>query len=314
MISAPDIAVVIPVRNEADTLPALLAGIAAQTLAPHEIIVIDAGSTDDSVAIVEKWAVGRGLGQDRVRVITNPGGMPGSNRNRGVIEARSEWIAFVDAGLVPAADWLACLWDCAESAGSRAIFGQCHFEADSAFEKAVCALSYGCGASLPVLPASLFHRSIFDQAGLFREDLRAAEDFLWMREVERIYGPRVICTEALVHYRHFPATISAVVSKWWLYQHHSIRAGLNSLQSGLMAVFFCLLILSLFTAPIFGGGILLVYVFVRGVIDPMRRSHALVWWGDKPVAVLIAMGLGVTLDATKTLAGLVAWTLDHEGN
>ncbi len=47
----PSISVVVPARNEADTLPTLLSSIDASTIRPVELLVIDDGSTDDTAAI-----------------------------------------------------------------------------------------------------------------------------------------------------------------------------------------------------------------------------------------------------------------------
>lgn len=301
------IAIVIPMLNEADTLSPLLAGVAKQILSPNEVIFVDAGSTDGSIAMVKNWAIQVCFGEEKVRVIANPGGMPGANRNVGVAAATSEWIAFIDAGIVPQVDWLACLWACVESSHARAVFGECHFEADSAFEKAVCGLSYGCGASMPVLPASIFHRSVFSEIGWFREDLRAAEDLLWIRELDRIYGARVICKEAKVHYRHFPASVAAVARKWFIYQRNLIKVGMCGLNNWLLPAFLGLTALFLITMPIFGICLFSVYVLVRGVLDPMRRSHTLFWWGNRPAAAFMAMWLGFLIDGAKAFAFLFAW-------
>lgn len=305
-VTGAEISLVIPISNEATTLPQLLAAIAAQTCSPREVIVVDSASADGSAAVVERWAVQNGYGKQRCRVISNPGGMPGANRNRGVAEATGGWIAFLDGGIVPEPDWLARLCDCAGVTGSKAVFGQCRFDADSVFEKAVCALSNGCGAVHPVLPASLFHRSVFECAGGFREDLRSAEDLLWLREVERHYGPRIVCEGALVHYRHFPANVSIAANKWWLYEQNSVRAGLRSGQQWMLVGFFTALLLSFLTLPWLGVALLMAYLIVRGVFDPMRRSGRVFWWGSQPLAAAIALGLGIVLDGAKTLGGLAA--------
>lgn len=306
MTTMPKITIVIPMFNEAATLSFLLAGIAELTLAPNEVIVIDSGSTDTSVAIIEKWAIDNGFGEERLRVITNPGGMPGANRNRGITAAKSEWIAFIDAGIVPSPDWLACLWSCAEKTQAKAIYGLCHFDADPPFEKAVCALSYGCTATHPVLPASLFHRSVFDKVGLFREDLRTAEDILWMRAVEQAYGPKIICESALVYYRHFPTNVSAVIRKWWISSQHAIQAGIYSRKIWILPGFFTIVIMWLVMKPIIGVSLLLIYILVRGVLDPMRRSRTLAWWGRSPSSALLAMWLCLVIDAAKSLCILFA--------
>ena len=306
MTAAPKIAIVIPIFNEATTLSFLLAGIAEQTLAPNEVIVIDSGSTDAGVAIIEKWAVDNSFGEERLRVIANPGGMPGANRNRGITAAKSEWIALIDAGIVPSPDWLACLWSCAEKKQAKAIFGLCHFEAERPFEKAVCSLSYGCTATHPVLPASLFHRSVFNKVGLFREDLRTAEDILWMRAVEQAYGPKMICKSALVYYRHFPTNVSAVIRKWWISSQHAIQAGIYSWKIWILPGFFAIVIMGLVMRPIIGVSLLSIYILARGVFDPMRRSHSLAWWGKSPSSALIAMWLCLVIDAAKSLCILFA--------
>jgi glycosyltransferase involved in cell wall biosynthesis len=300
-----DISVVIPILNEMETLPRLLDALLQQTLLPLEIIVVDSGSTDGSIQVVEQRARQQGLGAGGCRVIVNPDGMPGANRNRGVAEAKGEWIAFLDGGITPNIDWLEQLKACAGVSGTKAVFGQCCFEADAAFEKAVCALSYGCKTVHPVLPASLFHRSVFTQAGWFRQDLRSAEDTLWLREVERIFGPRKVCDAALVYYKHFPANFSSAIRKWVLYEQGVVRAGLYDRSRWVMNGFFGLLAVCLVVMPSTGVMLLLAYAFVRGLLDPMRRSQAVCWWGNKPAAVMIALGLGVLLDAAKVYGG---WT------
>ena len=107
------------------------------------------------------------------------------------------------------------------------MFGVCKFDANSSFEKAVCALSMGCGVKLPVLPASLFHRDIFKTVGYFDENLRSTEDTLWVNSIKNLYGPCNICNDALVHYQHFPTNLKAVVKKWYLYEKNAVASGMN---------------------------------------------------------------------------------------
>ncbi|SOB83326.1 glycosyltransferase family A protein [Streptomyces sp. 1331.2] len=91
----PLVSVVIPLYNDARTLPACLEAVAAQTYPNVEIVVVDDASTDDSARIAERYPC------RLIRQETNSG--PAETRNRGAREARGEIVFFLDAdvGLSP---------------------------------------------------------------------------------------------------------------------------------------------------------------------------------------------------------------------
>jgi glycosyltransferase involved in cell wall biosynthesis len=78
--------VVIPALNEAQRLPDLLDTLERQTLRPDQIVIADAGSTDDTRAIAEA----RGA-------IVVDGGKPAAGRNAGARVATGDRILFLDA-------------------------------------------------------------------------------------------------------------------------------------------------------------------------------------------------------------------------
>ena len=84
------ISVVIPTFNRGEKIAATLDSILSQSLAPLEIIVVDDGSTDDTANFIEQ-----NYG-DKIRLILHPNGGVARARNRGMREARGEWIAFCD--------------------------------------------------------------------------------------------------------------------------------------------------------------------------------------------------------------------------
>jgi hypothetical protein len=85
------VSVVIPLYNKAPYVRRTLASIAAQTRADFEVIVVDDGSTDGGAEIVESFA------DARFRLIRQQNAGPGAARNRGLSEARGEFVAFLDA-------------------------------------------------------------------------------------------------------------------------------------------------------------------------------------------------------------------------
>ena len=94
-----DVAVVIPNYNGARWLPGVLASLAAQTVAPAEVLVVDDGSTDDSAAIAE--AAGA-----RVLRLAENGGFARA-ANAGLAAVGSEAVALVNTDVVLDPDWLA---------------------------------------------------------------------------------------------------------------------------------------------------------------------------------------------------------------
>lgn len=82
------VSVIIPTLNEAEWLPRLLADLAQQTRAPDEVLVVDGGSTDATVAIAE--AAG-------ARAIRGPRRGAASQRNTGALAASGDVLVFVDA-------------------------------------------------------------------------------------------------------------------------------------------------------------------------------------------------------------------------
>jgi glycosyltransferase involved in cell wall biosynthesis len=94
------LSIVIPAYNEERRLPPTLAAVRAyldaHSFPDAEIVVVDDGSRDGTVALVE--AVGRE--DSRVRIVTNPGNRgKGYSVRHGMLEARGEWILFSDADL-----------------------------------------------------------------------------------------------------------------------------------------------------------------------------------------------------------------------
>jgi hypothetical protein len=295
------VTLVIPILNEAESLPELLQAIKAQSHRPNEIIFSDAGSTDGGPALIDAWWRRDGWENASCSVLHRPGAMPGAGRNAGVHTARNDWIAFTDGGITPARDWLEQLCRCAQAKQSPAVFGVCHFSASAPFAKAVCALSYGHGAVHPVIPASLFARRVFDEVGEFPVHLRAGEDLVWMAALQARYGAREVCSAARVSYTHFPTSWRQALHKWRVTEMHCVLAGV---RSGQQAVYLCGLS-ALYVLVGYGGSVgvtlFLAYLVLRGVIDPARRSPDRPWWGGRPGAVFLAIPLVAALDIAKWL-------------
>jgi glycosyltransferase involved in cell wall biosynthesis len=101
-MTEPAVSVVVPTRNRAGYLDVALASLRDQHHAPpHELLVVDDGSTDNTVAVAARHGV-------KVVAARPPGGL-NAGRNTGIAATRAELIAFVDDDVWVPPDWLAAL-------------------------------------------------------------------------------------------------------------------------------------------------------------------------------------------------------------
>ena len=298
------VAIIIPIFNEAESLPSLLEAIRCQSCQPVEVLFVDAGSTDGSASIIENSAAKNDWGQVRVHVVTVSGSMPGQGRNYGVKATSTDWIAFLDGGIDPDKDWLEQLYQFAMVTDAPAVFGLCYFSGETDFARAVCALSYGQASTHPVIPSTLFKREVFTTIGYFPEDLRAAEDIVWIDRFLKKYGRRIVCETARSSYRHFPTNWMHVFRKWRLFEKNSVMAGVRSRQHIFYLFAIPLLYGLLFTGTYIGIILFLLYAIFRGVIDPMRRSARWQWYKGHAISAFIAVPLALWIDIAK-LFGIV---------
>lgn len=92
---SPRFSVIIPAFNAATTLARAIDSVRAQSWPVHEIIVVDDGSTDDTVDVARRFG-------DAVRLIRQRNSGVSVARNAGAAAATGDWLAFLDAD-----DWYA---------------------------------------------------------------------------------------------------------------------------------------------------------------------------------------------------------------
>lgn len=175
------VSIIIPTLNEEKYLPLLLDSIAKQTIAPTEVIVADANSTDNTRKIAHKFGC---------KIVE--GGRPGKGRNNGAAVATQPILLFLDADVILRPEFLE---------ETIAEFTQRHLDAASCFfvsrsplkkDKAIVTLWNGYFALMQPIAPQVCGTCIFatknmhQKIGGFDETILIAEDVDYVQRINKI--------------------------------------------------------------------------------------------------------------------------------
>ena len=100
----PHVSVICTVLNEGESIRRLMDSLVSQTCPPDEVIIVDGGSCDNTVGVIQEYAKRLPL-----RVVVVPGANISRGRNAAIEAATGDVIASTDAGVWLERSWLASL-------------------------------------------------------------------------------------------------------------------------------------------------------------------------------------------------------------
>jgi teichuronic acid biosynthesis glycosyltransferase TuaG len=206
----PKVSILMPVRNGAGLLGAAIASVVAQEYRDWELLVIDDASSDDSARIAQD-AAGSDARIIPIRLRENRGAA--GARNAGLLQARGQFIAFLDADDRWMPEKLGLQIAFMQETGAPlsftgylrrdakgALLGQVRAEAEITYDRLLERNHLGC---LTV---------IYDRAQTGDQpmpDLPRQHDYaLWLRIV-RLFGPARGLPQPLAEYTVAPGSLSA---------------------------------------------------------------------------------------------------------
>ena len=201
------ISIIVPVYKSEKTLPGCLDSLLAQTYSDIEIICVVDGSPDSCGDICDAYAVK----DARVKSIKRENGGVSSARNRGIDEAKGEYLLFVDSDDTVAADYCEKMWSAHQKTGAELVIcGFHHWYVGRDVEKRPSNPGvYNTGdfaedflklyqeGFLNMPWNKLFQKSL---AGRFDTSLSLGEDLLFNMDYLENCSKVAVITDSLIHY------------------------------------------------------------------------------------------------------------------
>jgi len=223
MSDLPLVSVIMPAFNRADYITEALESVLGQDYPHKELVVIDDGSTDNTIEIVKSFG-------NRVRLMQQRNSGPAAARNRGIGAAAGKYVAFIDSDDVWLPGKLTAQVGYLEANPDVSVV---HAElvpwsrgADGVFQRSSLPEIEPVKATIAVDPSSsgwIYHRlllapmvnmssmvvrrSLFEEIGLFDVSLLRGEDYEFTLRASRVTRIEMLDCVAVVYRRHSEQSI-----------------------------------------------------------------------------------------------------------
>ena len=214
----PRFSIIVPLYNKAPYVRRALESITSQTFKDWECIIVDDGSTDESLSIVQE-VKSKEPGAESIHIMNQKNSGVAAARNRGVAESHGEFVCFLDADdwwestFLEEMDRLIAEYPDAGIYASNYIYykpGKTHVALSLPRGYLDYPKAYYEGSSMPVWTgATCMPRKVFDEVGGFPMGIKLGEDFLlWAKTA--LHYPVAFSEKPLAYYNNdVPASLRA---------------------------------------------------------------------------------------------------------
>jgi len=213
----PRVTVVTAALNASEYIAETIQSVLQQTYRDFEYVVIDDGSSDDTVEVVSRFG-------PRVTLVQQRNSGVGGARNRGFEIAAGEYVAVVDADDVWAPDKLeqqvcsmdaspqagVCYTDCSSMGADGSVLEESMIVTHPPLDCLALMTSFS-----PIVTSSVMYRRELLEARPYRLDLALAEDFyVHLKALWRSRGYALFIDEPLVRYRKWDGSTLRKAGGW----------------------------------------------------------------------------------------------------
>lgn len=221
------VSLIATILNEGQAIRKMLDTLESQSRQPDELIFVDGGSTDKTVALIESYA-------DRLplRVIISPGANISEGRNIAIRAATGDVIASTDAGVRLSSRWLEKLIEPFEQPNPPEVIAG-FFEPDiqTVFEIAMGATvlpeqqDINPKTFLPSSRSVAFKKSAWEAVGGYPEWLDYCEDLIFDLNLKKYAGNFAFAPDAVAYFKP-RTTLRAFFKQYYLYARGDGKADL----------------------------------------------------------------------------------------
>jgi GT2 family glycosyltransferase len=310
MTEWPFVSVVIPMRNEADTIGSLLDCVLDQDYPAdrYEVLVVDGDSSDGSAAVVERCAA-----QDpRVHLLRNPRRIVPTALNVAIRAARGEIVCRIDGHTRVARDYVRIGVETLQRTGADNVGGPMRAVGGGWFGDAVAAATssrFGIGSyfhygseerEVDTVYLGMWPRRVFERVGLFDEELVRNQDDEFNYRLRKA-GGRIVMTPAMQSWYQNRQTVTSLLRQYYQYGQWKVRV----LQKHPRQMSW-----RHFVPPAFVAG--LAAATVIGMVMPLAAAAARAAFAVYGIAVLVAAGRAAARrDPRAWLATALAFVCIH---
>ncbi|MDP2637837.1 MAG: glycosyltransferase [Candidatus Levybacteria bacterium] len=194
---------IVTVFNEAETIKDFLASLASQSRLPDEIIIVDGGSTDNTLSIISNFQFL--ISKKNVKIVSKKGNRS-VGRNEAIKKAANEIVVCSDAGCILDKNWVKNIIKPFEDLRVDVVAGYYRGKPKNIFEK--CLIPYVLVMSdkvkgnsfFPATRSMAFKKSIWRKAGGFDEEYSHNEDYVFAHKLKDVGANIVFEKKAIVNW------------------------------------------------------------------------------------------------------------------